>query len=281
MSALTVVIIAQNEAPNIELCVRAVVDWAESVFVVDSFSTDATPELARAAGAEVIQHAFVDWASQRNWALEHLPLAMEWVLFLDADEQATEAFKQEVDEALARVESDVSAFYVYFDFVFLGRRLRHGYESPPVIRLIRRGKARWRGAGAREYCQVDGRIGSIKSRIWHEDHKGLSAWIEKQNRNATREAALLWQDDQAGEAAAQASERQLRVWIRNRLWNQLPLFFRPLIYFFYRYTLRGGFLDGKAGLVYTFLQGFWLNFVVDAKLYEARQCRDIVRSVGE
>jgi len=273
MASLAVVAIVQNEEDNIQYCIRSVAAWTDEIYVVDAFSKDKTRELAMACGAMVVQHEFLDWASQRNWALDNLPLVTDWVLFLDADEQATDAFKQEVDRALTGVSPDMAAFYVYFDFVFLGSCLRHAYESPPVIRLVRRDKALWKGAGAREYCQVDGKVGEIKSRIWHEDHKGLSAWIEKQNRNATREATLLWEkrSSEAIEVAPMSSERRSRVWIRERLWTRLPLFLRPFLYFLYRYLFKGGFLDGTEGLAYTFLQGFWFNFLIDAKYLEMQR----------
>ena len=81
----------------------------------------------------------------------------------------------------------------------------------------------------------------------------------------------MWQRFKLGDKSDRAprtSERWLRVWVRERVWQHLPLFVRPVTYFLYRYLLRGGLLDGKAGLVYTFLQGFWLNFLIDTKYYE-------------
>jgi glycosyltransferase involved in cell wall biosynthesis len=269
VSTPAVVVIAQNEAPNIRACLDSVSAWASEVFVVDAFSTDNTCALAEQGGAFVVQHAFENCAVQRNWALDNLPLSGDWILFLDADERATEGFRDEATNALATAATDVAAFNVFFDFVFLGRVLHYAYESPPVIRLIRSGHARWQGTGAREYCQVDGRVGSIHPPIRHEDDKGLSAWIAKQNRNASREARLLWEVRQSpASAAVRSSERRLRIWVRERLWQRLPLFFRPIFYFLYRYLVRGGFLDGRAGLVYTFLQGYWYNFLIDAKYLE-------------
>lgn len=267
---VTIVIIAQNEEANIQFCIESVVGWANEVFVVDSFSWDQTVLLATTAGAIVYQNQFADWASQRNWALNNLPLKTKWILFLDADEVATESFKQEVSQALLSVGEEIAAFYVYFDFVFLGSVLHYAYESPPVIRLIRLGQAHWEGSGAREYCVIDKPIAHIRNRIWHEDHKGLSKWIEKQNGNATREAKVLWERKAVAKLApdSKTSERRLRVWIRNQIWPHLPLFLRPFIYFFYRYLLKRGFLDGRAGLTYTFLQGLWFNFLIDAKYYE-------------
>jgi glycosyltransferase involved in cell wall biosynthesis len=267
MIPVALVVIAQNEEVNIRYCLDSVRDWCKEMYVVDSFSTDQTAALARQAGASVAQHTFEDWAAQRNWALDHLPLQTEWVMFLDADEQLTDALKREIEQALATVRSDVSAFAIQQAFVFLGRHLKHAYDGPPLVRLVRRHQVSWFCQGAREYCQVQGSVGQIRSRIWHEDHKGLSVWIEKQNRNATREARLMWQHMTASDSV-QTSERRLRAWVRDRVWIRLPLFFRPLLYFFYRYLLRGGFLDGQAGLIYSFLHGLWFNFLIDAKYRE-------------
>jgi glycosyltransferase involved in cell wall biosynthesis len=272
--SVTVIVIAQNEQANIQFCVRSVKGWASEIYVVDSFSTDDTGKIAEEEGAIVAFHEFYDWASQRNWALDNLPLKTDWILFIDADEQATDMFKQEVDSSLAAAPLDVAAFSIHLDTIFLGRSLRHAFESPAYIRLVRRGKARWHGVGAREYCEADGHVLDISHRVWHEDHKGLSIWIEKQNRNATREACVLvdhsTQENQ-DQYTRKTSERKWRAWIRERIWNKMPLFIRPLFYFVYRYILRGGFLDGYAGLAYTFLQGFWLTFLIDAKYYEIIQ----------
>ena len=280
MIPLTVIVIAQNEEANIRCCLRSVRGWASELYVIDSFSTDLTAQYAQEEGAVVVPHRFEDWAAQRNWALENLPPGIEWVFFVDADEQIRDDLKKEIEQVLVEATENNVAFAMRQAFIFLGRCLKHAQDGPPLIRLVRRGRARWFCLGAREYCRVDGHVIQLRERIWHEDHKGLSAWIEKQNRNATREAQLLWQraHDTATKAEeAKTSERHLRVWVRERVWQRLPLFFRPLLYFLYRYVVRGGFLDGQAGLVYTFLQGYWLSFLTDAKYYEIlrqSKCQD-------
>ena len=277
MVPVAVIVIARNEEPNIEHCLNSVIGWAEQVFVVDGFSTDRTPELARACGAEVVQHEFVDWASQRNWALDNLPLKTEWVFFLDADEQVTDEFGKALETTLSNVSDEVAGIYVHFNLYFLNRRLARAYEAPPVMRIVRRGRARWIGEGAREYCLVQGRTVTIKEPLIHWDRKGLHSWIEKQNRNATREANLILNGHQTksvpGEQAIHI-ERPLRTWIRAHLYTRLPGWLRPFLHFAYRYFLRGGFLDGYAGFVYCFLHAFWLPLLIDAKVYEARQNND-------
>jgi len=278
MVPVAVIVIAQNEELNIEHCLRSVVGWAEQVFVVDGFSTDRTPELARACGAEVVQHSFEGFASQRNWALDNLPMKTGWVFFLDADEQVTNEFKKALQDILSSVLDEVAGIYVHFGLYFLNQRLAHAYEAPPVTRIVRRGRARWIGEGAREYCLVQGQIVTIKERLIHWDRKGLQHWIDKQSRfYATREASRILNGQQTqrilGEQAVHI-ERPVRTWIRTHLYAQVPGWLRPFLHFAYRYFLRGGFLDGYAGFVYCFLHAFWLHLLIDAKVYEARQSKD-------
>jgi len=274
MVPVAVIVIAQNEEPNIEYCLKSVVGWAEQVFVVDAFSTDRTPELAHACGAKVVQHEFVDWASQRNWALDNLPLRTDWVFFLDADEQVTDEFKRAFERALSCAGHDLAGIYIRRDFYFLGRRLAYAHEDAPVVRIVRRGRARWIMIGAWEYCCLKGHTILIQNRIVHRDQKGLHAWIEKHNRYATREATVILNGQQTrnipGEQALHI-ERPVRTWIRTHLYTRLPGWLRPFLHFAYRYFLRGGFLDGYPGFVYCFLHAFWLPLLIDAKVYEARQ----------
>jgi glycosyltransferase involved in cell wall biosynthesis len=272
---LNVIIIAQNEEPNIEEGLASVIGWAKQVFVVDGFSTDRTAELAGGCGAEVVQHEFVDWATQRNWALDNLPLRTEWIFFLDADERATDEFKQALEETLSSASDDLAGIYICKTLYFLSRPLPHAHE-PPHLRIVRLGRACWIGEGAREYCRVEGRTITIKEPLVHWDRKGLHHWIEKQNRNATREALVILKGQQGREITGEQGallERPLRTWIRTRLYARLPGWLRPFLHFAYRYFLRGGFLDGYAGFVYCFLHAFWLPLLINAKVYEAKHAK--------
>jgi len=270
-SEITVIILTYNEQLNLLFALNSVQGWAHRVYVVDSFSTDETVQIARCQHIEVYQHPFADWAAQRNWALDTIPLDTEWIFFLDADEQLTDALKKEIQIALDKVALHTAAFTIRQAFVFMGRHLKHAHDGPPLVRLARKNRVRWICEGAREYCKVDGAIGTLKNPLWHDDHKGLTAWTEKQNGNATREAWLLWQHHlKPGSVnlAEGISERELRFRIRKLVWRRLPLFARSVLYFLYRYLLRGGFLDGKAGLIYSILHAFWYQFLIDAKYYE-------------
>lgn len=264
---VSVVILTYNEAANISCCLESVSGLSEDIFLVDSFSTDTTIEIARRYTEKIYQNSWVDWANQRNWALDNLPLSHEWVFFLDADERVTPEFARELGQYLTEASPQVVGMYVHFRFFFLGRPLRFAYESPPVLRLVRRGRGRWHGAGAREYASLDGEAWTIKSKMNHWDLKGLAPWLSKQTQNALREVNLHFKST-AGKAASpmmsgKSQERLFRRWLRDQVWERLPRFWRTLPYFFYRYILRGGILDGKAGFAYCFLHALWYPLVID------------------
>jgi glycosyltransferase involved in cell wall biosynthesis len=245
------------------------------VWLVDSFSTDDTVAIAQKMGAHVIQHAFESWGDQRNYAIDTLPLKHDYVLFLDADEQISGVF---ADELKAKIQQGAwDAFNVNFDIVFLGKVLRHSHENPPVLRVVKRGSGRWVSEGAREYCVVDGAVGKVDSRIWHEDRKGVFFWLVKHIRNAEREAKVLREKqdriDLGRVAENKAFERPNRVRLR-RLYNKLPPVVRPSLVFVYRYFLKLGFLDGYAGLVFCLLQAFWYNLIIDVRVHEMKLGHD-------
>ncbi len=269
---VSVVILSYNEEANIGLCLESLSGLTEEVFLVDSFSTDNTIEIAHRYTEKIYQNPWVDWATQRNWALDNLPLSHEWVFFLDADERVTPKFAQELRHCLSEVSPQVAGMNVHFRFFFLGRPLRFSYESPPVLRLVRRGRGRWQGAGAREYASLEGEVGEIKNKLDHWDLKGLASWLSKQTQNAMREVDLHFKRNSTNAASptvvGKTDERPFRRWLRDRVWERLPRFWRAFPYFFYRYILRGGLLDGKAGFAYCFLHGLWYPLIIDMILIE-------------
>lgn len=269
---VSVIVLTYNEEANIAPCLESLCDFTDEIFLVDSFSTDRTLEIAGKYSEKIYQNPWVDWATQRNWALDHLPLSHEWVFFLDADERVTPKFAQELSQRLTEASSQIAGMYVYFRFFFLGKPLRYAYESPPVLRLVRRGRGRWQGAGAREYASLDGEVWAIKSKLDHWDLKGLAPWLSKQTQNALREVDLHFKRNSENAASptmtSKSDERPFRRWLRDKVWERLPRFWRAFPYFFYRYILRGGILDGKAGFAYCFLHALWYPLLIDMVLVE-------------
>lgn len=263
----SVIIIAQNEEDNIEYCLRSLLPFFDDIWVIDSYSEDKTVSISLKYGAKVLKNSFIHWADQRNWALSNAILKNEWIMFLDADEQVTREFCNELRDKIRDSSPQVGGMNVRFDFFFLNRKLRFAYEAVPVLRVIRKGRAFWEGKGAREYANVDGGILTLKNRLTHWDKGLVTKWISKQNRNAVKESNLI----EIRCNKLQINGNKERVWrqlIRNNIWKNIPRYFRPMLYFIYRYFLKGGFIDGKAGFAYCFLAALWYQMLIDIMLIE-------------
>jgi len=272
---VAVIILTCNEEPNLPQALGSVVGWADEVFVFDSFSTDRTVNLAREHGAYVVQHPFKDYATQRNAALATLPIASEWILFLDADEWLPQALKDEIRQVIARRPAE-NGFYIKRRFIWMGRWIRRGYYPTWILRLARRGHVRCEERGVNEHLIVDGPVGRLEHDFIHEDRKGLSAWIAKHERYARREAEELLkrrvgQGQREIPARLFGTQAERKRWLRHHLYERLPLLVRPFAFWAYRYLLRGGFLDGPEGFIYHFLQALWFPLLTDAYYLELRR----------
>ena len=264
---VSVVIITKDEERAIERCLRSVRAYDE-VFVVDSHSTDKTVELARDAGATVVDFTWNgSYPKKKQWALENLPLRHNWVLYLDGDEYSTPEFDAEVRRLIAAPTAE--AYDVGLDYVFLGRQLRHGHKVFKRILFDRR-RCAWRELDDLSVEQpfemelhvqpdVDGRIGRTQARIVHDDLEPLRHYFDRHNRYSDWEAVLRQGTDQARTA------ERTRL---GRLAQRVP--FKPLVFFLYSYLLRGGFRDGYAGFHYALAHSFYF-WQIGVKTRELRR----------
>ena len=272
---VSALVLTFNEEANIAACLKSL-DWVSEVFVVDSFSTDATVKIAESMGARICQHAFENCAAQWNWALDNLPFASEWILVLDADERVPEALREEIATTLASPAQEYSGFYLSFRNWFMGRWLRHGGLYPTwVMRLFKRSAGRFGRHGASEHLMLDGRAGYLKTPFEHCDNKPLSVWIQKHNRYADleaeeylREKLAARQEGASISARATGTQAQRKQWVKVKVWNRLPLLVRPFLFFFRNYFIKGGFLDGREGFIYHVLWSFWVRFLIDVKILD-------------
>jgi len=276
---VSAIIIAQNEELNIKGCLQSLSGYFDDIWVVDSYSQDNTREIAKAYGAKVLTNHFLDWASQRNWALAHADLRHDWIFFIDADERVTSEFREELRTTVAGASEKVGGMNVRFQFYFLNRPLRYAYEPLPVLRIVRVGRASWQGEGAREYARVEGELLTLQNKLVHWDQKGLADWISKQTRNAMREADLVRSQAAGAHTAVAPGARGIRLerpgrhFLRAKVWTRLPPFWRGFTYFFYRLFLKKGILDGKSGFAYCFLHGLWLPLLTDMLLEEKHEIK--------
>jgi len=279
MQTITAIILTYNEELHIARCIKSLQGVADKVYVIDSYSTDKTLAIASELGAVTLCNTFVNQAVQFNWALENCPIDTDWILRIDADEYIDAKKGQDVRAYLSELAADVSGIIVSRKIVFMGRALLHGGWYPKWnLRIFRTGH------GVCENRWMDEHIILTQGKALHwqldfvdDNLHDLSWWISKHNNYATREAmdyfmTLYGMHDNADEVTARfwGNDAERKRWLKQKYLN-FPLFVRPFINFIYRYIFRLGFLDGKQGLVWHVLQGFWYRFLVDAKIWEIKR----------
>ncbi|BCS95594.1 glycosyl transferase [Desulfoluna limicola] len=275
---LTVIIITYNESKHIRRCLESVQDIANDVFVVDSFSTDDTEAICRDMGGQVLKNNFVNHATQFNWALQNCPIETKWVMRLDADEYLLPELVDELRNKLPILRPNISGLYMKRRVHFSGKWIRYGAYYPTwLLRVWRHGDAVCEQRWMDEHIKLlRGESLHLKNDFVDDNLHGLTNWVSKHNGYASREAIDLMNmteqflDQDEVPMRLFGSQEERKRWLKYR-YVQFPLFLRPFIYFFYRYFIKLGFLDGKEGLVWHFLQGFWYRFLVDAKLMELRR----------
>ena len=274
---LTVVILTRDEELHIARCIASVAAIAARIVMVDSGSTDRTLDIARGLGAQVLFNPWTTHARQFNWALNQLPEDTEWVMRLDADEVVSPELAAQIAAALPGLGPDVDGVTMGRRMAFLGRPIRHGGVFPVrVLRIFRHGKGRCEDRWMDEHIKVPGKVVDLPGEMLDDNLNSLTWWTEKHNSYASREVVDLLNleygfmphDTVAGLGQGQAGAKR---WLKEKVYTRLPGGLRAFAYFFYRYLLRGGFLDGREGLAFHVLQGFWYRFLVDAKLEEVRK----------
>ena len=282
MLDLSVIILTYDEEIHIRRCLENVKQFASKVYVVDCFSIDRTAQIAKELGAEVIEHEWPgNQAEQFNWALDNLPITTEWILRLDADEYLLPGLIEELLEKLPVIPESVSALSLSRARAFCGKILHHGIvNNIRIIRIFRKGKARYEKRLMDEHLSVlSGETIDMKNQFVDDNRMPIGLFIDKHNGYATREAALLLDAEYHltnMDSLPQDYGREVeKKRTQKARYARMPLFWRAFGYFVYRYIIKLGFLDGKEGFLWDFLQGWWYRTLVDAKVYEIKKaCGD-------
>lgn len=271
---LSVLVPVKNEAANLRDCLASV-SFAQEIVVVDSASTDGTPAIAEASGAQVVQFAWNGkLPRKKNWALKNIPWRNEWLLIIDADERITPELQHSITEAIRR--NDVDGFYLNRRFWFVDGWINHcGYFPSWNLRLFRHRLGQYEqielednaASGdneVHEHVLLNGRAEYLSPPMEHYAFPDIATFIEKHNRYSSWEAAA-W-----AELHRRARAEKLRAslfgtalerkrWIRN-VTAGLP--FRPALRFLYHYVWRQGFRDGYRGWVLCRLLAWYQRMIV-------------------
>lgn len=275
-SSISIVLLSFNSARTIGRTIRSLKPLSDDLHVVDSFSTDGTGALCRSLGCHVVERAFSNYADQRNWAIDNLPLRYKWQMHVDADEE----FTPELVSAISKLDlagAEANGFIVGRKIVFFGKVLEHGAIGKTWhYRLFRTGHGRCEDRLYDQHFVGTGLAETIDAFMLDHQDATLSEWTVRHNRWSDMESAEVMSAAASTELGAAASvvkaDRRGSVIERKRYikatYYRLPLFWRAFAYFFYSYVFKLGFLDGRRGLIFCTLQSFWFRFLVDAKIYE-------------
>ena len=278
MLDLTVLILTKNEETDLKQCIDSFGGHAKRFVVVDSGSTDGTVELAKRLGADVYYNEWVDYATQLNWGLKNTNITTSWTMRMDADEYLTTELCAEMVKKIPSLEDDITGIELKRRAIFLGKWMRHGGIYPTILlRIFRTGKS---------YCEqtimdehmilTEGRSVLFDNDFVNGDIKSLSWWVDKHNWYSDREVLDYLDKVHQLESGTTVKPRlfgndsERKRWLKYNLYYKFPGSMRARLYYIYRYYIKLGFLDGKEGKIFTFLQAYWYRYLVDAKLYEKK-----------
>ncbi len=230
---LTAIITTFNEEHNIEDVIKSV-EFANEILVVDSFSTDNTTQIAKSMGATVIEHEYINGATQKNWII---PQARNpWIILLDADERITAKLRTEITEIL-KTDPKESGFWIYRTFHFMGKLIKHsGWQNDKVIRLFKRDLCRYNNLNVHEEIVTEGPVGFLKNKIEHNSYRSMDEYISKINRYASLQAIDY-------------DSRVKRITIYH-------LVFKPFYRFLKHYIIQAGFMDGFPGFTISVVSAY-------------------------
>lgn len=275
---LTTIILSYNEELHIRRCLENVSPISKRVLVIDCFSTDTTCEICKSfPNVEVVQHAWPgDQATQYNWAIDTIPIDTAWILRIDADEYLLPELVEELIEKLPALPEDVTGIELKRRHIFMGKWVKHGIYPVIMLRICRTGCGRYEPRLMDEhYVLTKGHSIVLDNDFCDHSLITLSEYCNKHVKYAQREAVEIL-DSRYGLKSTTPGNEGLGEQARKKRsaksrYNKMPLFWRSFAYFLYRFIFRGGFLDGKEGFLFAFIQGWFYRTMVDADILEVKK----------
>lgn len=293
---LAVVILTYNEEMHIERAIKSVQSIASEIFVIDSGSKDNTVKIAEKHGALVIHHPFINYAKQFQWALDNAPITASWIMRLDADEIIEPDLALEIQQKLPQLDANIVGINLKRKHIFMDRWVRFGGRYPLILmRIWRTGYGRIEDRWMDEHIVVSGgQTTTFQGGFADHNLNDLTFFTDKHNKYATREAIdvlnqkyHLFDRDMALNTDSASFQASLKRIVKEKIYNKLPFTLSALAYFIWRYIFQLGFLDGRSGLTYHFLQGYWYRFLVGAKIMELENAiegmtdkREIIKKIS-
>lgn len=264
-----VIILTKNEELHIERCITNIPSLFNKIYIIDSFSSDKTKEIAKKYPVEFLENTFLNHSKQFNWALDQIDKNTDWVLRIDADEFLSKKLIEEMLCEIPKLDSCVKGIFIPRSIIFQNKLIRFGgINKTKVMRLFKYDYGKCDDRWMDEHIKVNGKTVNFKHSIIDYNLKPLSWWIRKHNDYASREAFQKINDELSFNEKKNNS--YFKSHKKRSIYYSSPLFIRSFLYFVYRYFICFGFLDGFNGFSFHFLQGFWYRFLVDIKYLEVK-----------
>ena len=283
------IILTYNEEVHLPRLLQLISELNAPIFVLDSGSTDRTVEIGESFGAQFLQNTFINHPKQWDHALKNFPIQTPWVIGLDADQIVTVELKNKLLAFNDEDHKNINGIYFNRKNFFKGRWIKYGgYYPIYMLKMFRS------GIGYSDLNEnMDHRfIVPGETRVWEDGiileenlkENNITFWIEKHNRYsdlvAMEEVERMQQmRSQSVQPHFWGSPNERKAWFK-RLWYKLPRYTRPGLYFTYRMIFKLGILDGRTGVIFHFLQGFWFRLIVDIKIDEIiKQQKDAKKQI--
>jgi glycosyltransferase involved in cell wall biosynthesis len=274
---ITVIVLVLNEERHIQRCLLSAKRFAKRIILVDSGSSDRTLEIGASLGAETYSNEFVSHSAQLNWTIDNISITSKWTMKLDADEYVVDSDIRSFYSSLTDAPDSIGGFTLRLRRIFMGRWLKFGTLYPlPLLRVWKTGCGRAESRIMDEHIVVDGAVVALNVDFADHNLNSIGWWVSKHNRYADLEAAemLLAQCDnrvRTFDLSRHPFNVRLKKFLKINVYRRLPLGFRAFLYFFYRYVVFFGFLDGREGFAFHFLQAFWYRYLVDLKILSVKK----------
>jgi glycosyltransferase involved in cell wall biosynthesis len=274
---LSILILTYNEEKHIRRCIESLLKITDRIYMVDSYSNDETVKIAESLGAKVYQNKWINYAKQFQWGLDNCPIDTEWVMRMDSDEYILPELVNEINSELENFGDDISGIYIKRRVIFKNRWIKHGGKyNEWLLRIWKYNNGYIEERWMDEHIVLrEGKTSKLKNDLVDDNLNDLTWWTQKHNNYATREAIDIlninyrFSNNNEVKSTLFGEQEEYKRQLK-KIYAKTPLFIRPFIYFTWRYFIKFGFLDGKQGLIWHFLQGFWYRFLVDAKIYEIK-----------
>lgn len=254
---ISVIILTFNEEIHLERCLKSILKISNDIIILDSYSTDKTLDIAQSYNASIYQNKFVNQSIQLNWALNNCKFSNDWILRLDADEYLTLDLQDEIINKIPFLSQDVNGIILKRRLHFLGKWIKYGGNYPiQILRIWKINTCYVENKNMDEHIYIKyGKTIIFNYDFVDQNLNNIITWSYKHLNYANREL-IDYQDSNFNS--------------QKSIYYKLPILIRPFLYFFYRYFIRFGFLDGFPGLIWHVLQGFWYRFIIDVLILQKK-----------